>query len=147
LLDLHRFLGGLGVTFLLTHLATIVADSFVHFGRADLLVPFASSWKPASVALGVFAFYLVTAVELSSLALRKLSRRWWRRIHMASFAGFILATGHGITAGTDSQNVWMFGAYAAVAALVVFLTVFRVLTLRPKSPRPMLVRTARSRAA
>jgi len=133
LLDLHRFLGGLSVTFLVLHLATIVADSYVHFGRADVLVPFASSWKPAQVALGIFAFYVVLAVEASSLAMRKLPRRLWRRVHMMSFAGFVLATGHGFTAGTDSRNVWMFGAYSLVVAVVAFLIVFRLLTLKPRA--------------
>ena len=45
LLDLHRYVGGLTVVFLGVHLGALVADSYVHFGVADLLVPFASSWK------------------------------------------------------------------------------------------------------
>ena len=47
ILDLHRFLGGSAVIFTALHIAGLVADSYVHFGLADLLVPFASSWHPA----------------------------------------------------------------------------------------------------
>ena len=55
LLDLHRFLGGLSVAGLALHLGALVADSYVHFGVRDLLVPFASSWRPVAVAWGVIA--------------------------------------------------------------------------------------------
>lgn len=127
LLDLHRFLGGLSISFLGLHLATIVADSYVHFGARDLFVPFASSWKPVPVSLGVFALYLVIAVEVSSLAMRRLPRRLWRRIHLSSFAGFVLATAHGLSAGTDRSNLALFAANVVVVAVVLFLTVFRVL--------------------
>ncbi|HVT76049.1 MAG TPA: ferric reductase-like transmembrane domain-containing protein [Acidimicrobiales bacterium] len=135
LLDLHRFLGGLSVVFLGLHLATIVADSYVHFGRADILVPFASHWKPVPVALGVLAFYCSLAVEATSLLMKRLPRRLWRRVHMASFGGFVLATSHGFTAGADHRNLVLFGAYATAAAVVAFLTVYRVLTLRTPRAR------------
>ena len=39
LLDLHRFLGGLAVTFVGVHVLGLVADNYIHFGVADVLVP------------------------------------------------------------------------------------------------------------
>ena len=36
--DLHRFLGGIAVVFTLLHVGTLVADSYVHFGAAEVLV-------------------------------------------------------------------------------------------------------------
>ena len=50
LLDLHRHLGGLTVLFTGLHMAALVADSYAQFGLADLLVPFASEWRPGAVA-------------------------------------------------------------------------------------------------
>lgn len=50
LLDLHRHLGGLTVAFTGIHLAALVADTYVHFGWADLFVPFASGWRTGAVA-------------------------------------------------------------------------------------------------
>ena len=44
LLDLHRWLGGLTVAFVAVHLVALVADSYVSFDLADVLVPFASGW-------------------------------------------------------------------------------------------------------
>ena len=55
LLDLHRWLGGLTVSFVAIHLAALVADSYVSFDLVDLLVPFASAWKPVPIAIGVVA--------------------------------------------------------------------------------------------
>src|SRR6516165_4304970 len=43
LLDLHRFFGACAVVFVAIHVIAIVLDSYVHFGLADVLVPFASS--------------------------------------------------------------------------------------------------------
>ena len=133
LLDLHRFLGGLAVAFTALHLVGLVADSYSHFGLAEILVPFASAWKPIPVALGVVALYLLIAVEATSLAMRHLPRRWWRGVHLTSFAVFWLATIHGITAGTDSGNPLLWIAYLLSAGLVIFLTLLRVLADR-RSP-------------
>jgi hypothetical protein len=48
LLDLHRFLGGATVLFVVLHVLSILADSYVHFGLVDVLVPFAADWQPAA---------------------------------------------------------------------------------------------------
>jgi predicted ferric reductase len=127
LLDLHRFLGGLAVTFTLVHLVGLVADGYVHFGPAELLVPLVSAWRPGPVALGVVAFYLLMAVEATSLLMRHLPRRWWRAVHLGSFGLFVLATLHGVTAGSDARNMAFVGAVNVGVALVMFLTLVRVL--------------------
>jgi len=132
LTDLHRFLGGFAVVFTGVHLAGLVADSYVHFGAADLLVPFASSWRPTAVAAGVVAMYLLVTVEVTSLFMRYLPRKWWRGIHQTSFAVFVLAGLHGVFAGTDARNVFfLVGSLSALAA-VAFLGVARFIAGRGK---------------
>lgn len=130
LLDLHRFLGGFSVTFTAFHLVGLVADTYTHFGPADLLVPFASAWKPLPVALGVVAMYLLAAVQATSLVMKRMPRRWWRWVHLTSFGVFWLSTLHGVTAGTDTKNRVMLVAYIVVGGMVLFLTLVRVLTDR-----------------
>ena len=88
LLDLHRHLSGLAVVFTGVHLVGLVADSYVTFGWAELFIPMASSWKPGAVAFGIVAFYLLLAVEITSLAMRRLPRSLWRWVHRSSFALF-----------------------------------------------------------
>jgi DMSO/TMAO reductase YedYZ heme-binding membrane subunit len=124
-LDLHRMLAGLAVSFTGLHVAALVADNYVHFGWAEVLVPFASAWHPAAVALGVVAMYLLAAVEITSLAMRRLPRRLWRRVHMGSYAAFWLAVLHGAAAGTDAAaRPYRMAAVTAVAA-VCFLATYR----------------------
>ncbi len=113
LLDLHRFLGAATVVFTLVHVVGILADSFVNFDVADVLVPFASGWHPVAVAWGIVGFYLLLAVELTSLLRRRLPQRVWRRVHYASFPLFVSATIHGASAGSDARTT-----IAALAGLV-----------------------------
>lgn len=133
LLDLHRFFGGLSIVFVALHLIGLVADSYTHFGPVDLFVPFAASWRPAQVALGIVAFYLLAAVEVTSLLMRRLPRRWWRAVHMSSFATFLLSTLHAITAGTDARNSVLILTVNVAVATVLFLTLVRLLA--PKRAR------------
>lgn len=137
LLSLHRWLGGLTVLFTAGHVASIVADSFVDFGPTDVLVPLASSWRPVAVAWGVVAAWLLVAVEITSLQMKRLSRRSWHAIHLASYAVAVLATIHGLTAGTDTTNP-MFGwtVLGSLSTIVFFLAYRRLGPGRAPQPRP-----------
>jgi hypothetical protein len=136
LLDLHRYLGGLALVFLVVHVAAILLDGYVHFGLSQVLVPFASTWHPGAVAWGIVGLYLLLAVELTSLLRRHLPLRVWRRIHFLSFPLFVVATIHAMTAGTDRSTPAMQIAVFSVTGLVVILTALRVLPTRPGSDRP-----------
>lgn len=145
-LDLHRHLGGLAVVFTGVHLVGLVADSYVTFGWAELFIPMASSWKPGAVAFGIVAFYLLLAIEITSLAMRRLPRSLWRWVHRSSFVLFGFATYHGIVAGTDAGNTWFrIGTWASIG-LVVTLTLVLVAMARRTRTRlaslpPVMVRT------
>lgn len=148
LLDLHRFLGGLAVTFTAVHIAGLVGDNYLHVGVADLLVPFASRWRPGAVALGVVALWLLVAVEVTSLLMRRLPRRLWHAIHLSSYVLFWTATLHGLLAGTDTHNVLYLMATSSAVTLVLFLTLVRVLAGpgRARSGSARRAGTARTRA-
>lgn len=138
-LDLHRFLGGAAVFFTGAHVVGLVADSYVHFGPAEILLPLASRWHPVAVAWGVIAFYILVAVEITSLAMKRLSNRAWKRIHRSSAALFVFATLHGITAGTDTGGRAAMWTASGFGVLVMFLWLARVFTGRPhprRRPRP-----------
>ncbi len=139
LLDLHRHLGGLAVIFTLVHLAGLVADSYVTFGWAEILLPMASEWKPGAVAFGVVSMYLLFAIEATSLAIRRLPRSLWRWVHRSSFVLYVMATSHGVAAGTDADNRWFqFAAWVSVV-IVCSLTLRLVVVLR-RRPSAALVR-------
>lgn len=136
LLDLHRFLGGAAVLFTGIHVAALVADTTVAFGWADVLIPFASSWNPAAVALGVVAGYLLLAVQLTSVFMKRLPRRLWKWIHLSSYGLFWLGIAHGALAGTDAGNPLYIAATALTTIVVLFLTTYRSLMSRRSRPKP-----------
>lgn len=127
LTDLHRFLGGSAVVFTLLHVGALLVDDYVDFGLVDVLVPFASDWRPGAVAWGVVAFWVLVAVEGTSLAMRRLPRRAWKAVHASSLGLFWVASFHAAGAGTDVSAPW-YGAISVVLTVAtVFLTVYRIL--------------------
>lgn len=134
LLAVHRGIGGLSVVFTVVHVVAIMLDDFVDFGIVDVLVPWASEWNPGAVAWGIVAMYLLVAVEVTSLAMRRLPRRLWRLIHWTSPACFATATVHGWQAGTDTGRA-MFVAVAGSIVVLSVLLMFRVWCARRASQR------------
>lgn len=120
LLSLHRFLGGLAVVFTGVHVVAIVADGYVHFGLADVLVPLASSWEPVAVALGIVGMYLLAAVEITSLLRSHLSQAAWRRVHLLSYGLFATTTVHALLAGTDAKALLPTGVAVLMGTAAVF---------------------------
>ncbi len=153
--DLHRWVGGLTVTFLTFHLVGLAVDSYVDFGWSEIFIPFTSEWKQVPVALGVIAFWLMIMVQASSLIMKRLPRTLWRRLHLLSYPTFVLTSLHGTLAGTDASN-WIYAISSILAVTaVVFATSFRILAGRrratptvklptaPPSPRPTMAGSKR----
>jgi hypothetical protein len=130
LLDSHRFLGALTVAFTGLHIGGIVADDYVEFDAAAILLPFASQWRPGAVAWGVIALHLLIAIEVTSLLMRKIRRSLWRAVHFTSFVLFAFATVHAFTAGADADNALVQWSALVIAGTFVFLVIFRQLAGR-----------------
>lgn len=129
-LDVHRFVAGLGIALVGVHLLALALDPFVKFGVGELFVPQLSTYRPGAVTLGIIALYLLLAIELTSLAMRHLSRRVWHAIHLSSYPLFALVTVHGLTAGTDRHNALFQWACLLTASVVLFMTLVRILAPR-----------------
>jgi sulfoxide reductase heme-binding subunit YedZ len=88
--------------------------------------------------MGIVAMYLLIAVEVTSLFMRKIPRKWWKIVHLSSYGLFWAGLIHGLTAGTDASNP-IYVATAAVSILaVLFLTIYRVLDQRKLRTKPRL---------
>jgi len=143
LLDLHRYLGGLALVFTAVHVVAIMSDSYVHFGVVEALVPFASTWNPPAVALGIVALYVLVAIEVTSLLRHRMPRRIWRRVHFASFPLFVLTTAHLLTAGADSGNGALRLTVLGVLSAIGGLTSLRCLPEQPAAVHRLTERTRR----
>jgi ring-1,2-phenylacetyl-CoA epoxidase subunit PaaE len=130
LLDLHRMLGGLALVFTGLHLVGLYFDQWAGFGLLELLVPLQSGYRPAAVAWGIVAFYVLLAIELTSLVRARIPDTVWRWVHRSAFVLFLLATVHTFLAGSDGANKWVRGGAVLVCYALVVLTVFRLGVLR-----------------
>jgi methionine sulfoxide reductase heme-binding subunit len=132
---LHQAFSTSGLLLLATHLVFVVKDTFVPFTWLDVLVPLHATYRPAGVAFGIAAMFVMLLGVLSTSWGRKLiGTKWWRRTHSLSVPAFSLALIHGLMTGTDTPRPAMFWLYLATTAALVFLLVVRALTvgLRPQ---------------
>ena len=138
LLDLHKWLGTLTLLGTGLHMAAIVGDSYVHFGTADVFVPFASGWKTIGVAWGIIGFYLLVAVQVSSWLMKKIPKSLWRSIHYSSYGLFVTVTLHSLTAGTDRSNTLFQALTVALVTLMLAATSIRILYAGKPKTRDVL---------
>jgi hypothetical protein len=133
--DTHRALSLLTVLAVAGHVLLLAFDQYARFRPADLLVPFVSWYRPAWTGLGVLAAYVLLAVFASFYVRSRISYRAWRALHYASFAVFVMATAHGLLAGSDSSAVWARWLYAAAVSAVALTVSYRF--LRVGGPKPI----------
>lgn len=136
-LDLHRWLGGLTIVFVVIHLVSLTADSYADFDLESILVPFASDWRPVAVTWGVVGLYLLIAVQLTSWThiRSRLSLRVWRTIHLLSFPLVWVVAMHSGAAGTDVGNRIYLISVLVLVALTMFVVLYRLLAGRGRGPR------------
>ena len=124
--DVHRFGGLLVGVFITLHVATVAIDSFLPFSIVQLAVPFAASYRPIWVALGIVAAELLIALAITNHYRRRIPYRWWRTTHYLNFVVWTAATLHGLGSGTDRGAWWMQAIYAVSVASVLMLLARRI---------------------
>jgi predicted ferric reductase len=125
--ELHSFVAVLAGCAVLLHLGSLLLDPFIRFSPINLVLPLGQPYSPFAVDLGVLGCYALSAVLVSSWLRRRLSYSFWRGLHYAGFAAFLLVTLHGLLAGSDASLPWMRALYVGGAAAVAFLVILRVL--------------------
>ena len=122
---IHKYLSlALGVS-LLTHIFSLLFDNFMNFNLSDILIPFASNYKPLFLSLGIFGFYLLLIIIFSSLWFRLKYKRTWRGIHYTVYALFVFSLIHGLYTGSDSQTSWMQIIYISTGLIFLGLLIYR----------------------
>lgn len=131
-LAMHNILSWLAVVLTSLHALALLWDSYYSYSLADLTVPFIGPYKPGWVGLGIIGFYLMFLTTLSFNFRKQIGQKRWRQLHYLTFGVYLLATVHGVTAGTDSGNLGMQLLYWGSGLLVLFLTNFRLLVGKGK---------------
>jgi sulfoxide reductase heme-binding subunit YedZ len=127
--DFHEFISLLSIGFLALHIVVLLADQYLPFSVAAVLVPFIAPYRPLWVGLGIIGFYLTLLVTVTFYLRRRIGSKTFRAIHLASFAAYVLSALHGLLAGTDSSLVTVRLMYVGTTLAVVFLTVYWVTML------------------
>ena len=105
----------------------LLFDSYVGFSPTQILIPFTSSYRPVSVALGTMTLYLSAIIYGSFWLKRFIGQRGWRTLHYGSFLAFAGATYHGILSGADTSAPWMLAIYLVAIAVVIGFLAYRLL--------------------
>ncbi len=124
--ELHAFIATLAGVLVAGHLLSLRFDPFIPFSTTNLLLPGDQPYRPLAVNIGVFGFYTVGVLLLSSWLRRRISYRLWRGIHYISFLAFALVTIHGWLAGSDATEPWMRAVYGGAIGAVGFVLLMRV---------------------
>jgi sulfoxide reductase heme-binding subunit YedZ len=148
---LHAAMSTVALILLGLHLVSLFGDTFRPFSIAELTIPMVSEYRPVAVTLGIAAMDATLVVVVTSWFRHRLGTARWRRTHLLATPAFALALLHGVFAGTDSAEPWMYWTYVTTGLIVVFLVVVRALTVgfrperaaRPERPaRPERVEPA-----
>jgi len=132
--DVHRALSLLTMLAIGGHVLLLAFDRYTQFGPADLLVPFASWYRPAWTGFGVLAAYAALVVYASFYVRSRIGYKTWRTLHYMTFTVFVMATVHGLRAGTDSSAIWAKGLYAVAVSAAALAVSYRL--LRGAGPKP-----------
>ncbi len=128
--DVHRFASLLTWSFIGVHALALLVDSYLPFSAWNLVVPGTAPYRPLPTALGVVAAELLAALALANLLRPRIPYSVWRRTHYLNFAVWLLALGHGVASGADSDTSWALALYVLAASVVAGLTAWRVLSTR-----------------
>jgi ferredoxin-NADP reductase len=144
--DLHSYLGGMTLIMVALHMVTLMWDEWLKFSLGEVLIPLATDFKALPVALGILAFYVLVAVQGSSLLLKRLPRKFWKGVHYASYATLILVSLHAGWTGTDVGTWWYKVLAIVLIATAAIAVVVRIVT-RTRTGKPPLDSAPRAGAS
>ncbi len=122
---LHRNVSLIGLTLLVLHIGTAVADDFVSVRLRDVFVPVGGLYRPLWLGAGAAAIDVMLLVTVTSLARMRLGHRSWRAIHWAAYASWGMAVLHGLGTGSDAKLSWALAVQAGCVGVVLGAIGFR----------------------
>ncbi|MCX6761945.1 MAG: ferric reductase-like transmembrane domain-containing protein [Candidatus Moranbacteria bacterium] len=102
--NFHAWISVQALVFTFIHGLVLLGDNYLKFSLKDIFVPFASTYNPELVTLGVLGMYALVAIILTSYFRKYLSYRVWRVTHFLNIALYALAFFHAYYLGTDLKS-------------------------------------------
>jgi methionine sulfoxide reductase heme-binding subunit len=99
---IHRLLSVLGAGLLFAHpVPVVLAREMTGVSLAAVFVPFTAEKLAFNIAFGALALDILLVVLASSLLIKRLPRKVWRRLHYGAYAVLILGLYHGLLIPND----------------------------------------------
>jgi predicted ferric reductase len=102
----HELLGLATIIAMAVHGFVLLGDNFFNANIADIVVPFAQSYRRGGIAVGVIGGYIMTVLALLYYVRHKIGPARFKLIHRFTVLGWLLAAIHTGNAGTDQSNAW-----------------------------------------
>ncbi len=143
--DLHANLALLSVVFIGVHIVAAILDPFAKLGITAATIPFASSYRPLWVGLGVISVYMFVAMIITSLLRERIGQRAWRAVHWLAYGAWPLAVLHSAGSGSDAFATWMLAIQALCVLTVTLALAWRLLAARSNREQlPVVVAASRT---
>jgi len=124
----HEATGWFALLFGMVHgIVLFFEKKYTSYTLLNILVPFTVKHNAISLCLGIFAFYGLLLLILSTDFIKKIGKRVWKTIHFLAFPAFYSSLFHGIFIGSDSESPIMLSLYIFTGIAVLLLTILRIL--------------------
>jgi predicted ferric reductase len=124
---LHEYTTVLWIPLAGLHLFSLLLDSTARIGWLDLVVPFHAPYGTLAIGLGALSVDVLVAVTLTSLVKRRIDKQVWLWIHRTSYVAFGLIFLHAALSGTDFSDPAVSAITWGTAAMLLTLSIARVL--------------------
>ena len=131
----HEALALSGLAAIVLHGVLLLPDPYLHPGLAGITVPFALSARPVFMGAGIVAGWLAAIITASFYVRSLIGVAAWRRLHVLTFAVYLLGLAHTLGTGTDAGATWLLVLLAISTAPVVLAGLHRALA----GGRPLVV--------
>ena len=128
--DFHEHLSLLSLGFVLLHAVALLLDRVEPLSLMEVLIPFASNYRPFWTGIGIIAFYLSILVTVTFYIRSRISMKSFRTIHYLSIVAYVGALLHGLYAGTDSLLNWTQAMYWGTLLSTVFFGMYWLVIVR-----------------
>ena len=124
LLQFHSALVPALLVLVAAHVGSLLADRYSGVTWTALALPGAATYRPAAVAYGTLALYLLVVVGGSAaLAGRAVVGSRWAGLHRLAYPTFWLVWLHGVLAGSDTSSLRLLYVVVGLAVCVAALPV------------------------
>jgi predicted ferric reductase len=142
---IHNWTGYIALALALVHPALILFSKTERFALIDLVYPLNAPKQPGINTFGAAALYILIFTVITSYFRFKIGRRWWKPMHLLTYAMFPLYAIHGILTDPTLKNAAIdpFDAekvYVELCVLAVAVAVAARIRWQLRQPPPRVHR-------